>query len=335
MNSREKIHANGKLLLSAEYLVLKGALALAIPAAIHAALARLRQAGILLKSTAALEHLPAIRSICFDKTGTLTDPEPVLAHVEPLINRSTDTLRSIAAALEQHVSHPLARAFKPVHTHATTSVELIPGGGVRGLVDGQAVVVGSPSLCGMSASDGHQLKELCMTIDGQPAARFLLDTPLRHDAGATIRRLQDDGYHITMLSGDDDDACRRVARELDIEYQARVTPEHKSAAFGDAHTLYVGDGVNDLPALAAADVSIATLETTDLVKSRADAVLLTSRLGAIIDLLSAGRGLQVDHLLVTPKGDRLLSGIWVCSGTYSDLKPRSSSARASSATSMP
>jgi len=265
------------------------ALALAVPAAMHASLARLRQAGILLKSTAALERLPDIRVICFDKTGTLTDPEPRLAHVEALNQLSTHRLCALAGALEQHASHPLARAFSRTGGLAAETVQLVPGGGVRGRVEGQQVTIGSPALCGFVSTAGGQFKEICMTIDDQPAARFLLDNPLRADAEATIRHLKDDGFALVMLSGDDDPACQRIANSLGIDYEAAVAPEAKSAGFTAGRTLYVGDGVNDLPALAKADVSVATLETTDLVKSRADAILLTSRLGAIIDLLHAGQ----------------------------------------------
>ncbi len=265
------------------------ALALAVPAAMHASLARLRQAGILLKSTAALERLPDISTICFDKTGTLTDPEPRLAGVESLNRMSTERLCSIAGALEQHASHPLARAFRRSGGLTAQGVELIPGGGVRGCVDGQQVTIGSPALCGMAATANGPFKEICMTIDDRPAARFLLDNPLRVDAPTTIRDLKDDGISVVMLSGDDEPACRQIAGSLGIDYRSAVSPEAKPAGFTPGRTLYVGDGINDLPALAEACVSVATLETTDLVKSRADAILLTSRLGAIIDLLHAGR----------------------------------------------
>jgi len=265
------------------------ALALAVPAAMQASMLRLRQAGIMLKSTSALERLPDIRTICFDKTGTLTDPEPRLASIESLTQQSTEDLYAIAGALEQHTSHPLARAFSRTGGLMAEAVELIPGRGVRGIVKGQKVTLGTAELCGFPLSPNGPFKEICMTIDGQPAARFLLDNPLRADAQATISHLQDHSFSLAMVSGDNDIACRQIANRLGIDYLAGAAPETKSAAFTPGRTLYVGDGINDLPALAEASVSVATLETSDLVKSRADAILLTSRLGAIIDLLHAGR----------------------------------------------
>lgn len=265
------------------------ALALAVPAAMQASMVRLRQAGIMLKSTSALERLPAIRTICFDKTGTLTDPEPRLASIESLDQQSIDDLYAIAGALEQHASHPLARAFSRTDGLIAEAVELLPGRGVRGIVEGQKVTLGTAELCGLSSAANGRFKEICMTINDRPAARFLLDNPLRTDARATIRQLEDQGFSIAMVSGDNDLACQRIASTLGIDYLADAGPETKSAMFTPAETLYVGDGINDLPALAAASVSVATLETSDLVKSRADAILLTSRLGAIIDLLHASR----------------------------------------------
>ena len=114
---------------------------------------------------------------------------------------------------------------------------------------------------------------------------------MRNDATSTVSRLKSLGLDVHMLSGDNDENCASVAGRLGIDYHATASPESKPVAIGAARggAMYVGDGVNDLPVLASADISAATLETADLVKSKADVVLLSKRLGTLVDFVRVGR----------------------------------------------
>ncbi|MEZ5599235.1 MAG: cation-translocating P-type ATPase [Pseudomonadales bacterium] len=267
------------------------ALALATPTALHAALVRLRRAGILVRDGGCLERAAGIRHVRFDKTGTLTDPEPTIIAFQNMGSLPDTWLQGAAAALQQYSSHPLARAFSGLSPLVADTVEVVAGQGVRGRVEGHDVRIGSPAFCNhRSDNAANEAKVVCLTVDGNPAARFHLDSRVRPDASATVQSLRAQDIDVAMLSGDNAEQCARVAGLLDIEWLAAQSPEAKIRAFADPEsTLYVGDGINDLPALTHAGVSAATLETTDLVKSRSDVVLLTSRLSALLDLLAISR----------------------------------------------
>lgn len=266
------------------------ALALAAPAALHATVSRLKQAGILIRDANAIERLAAIDQVTFDKTGTLTLPTPRIEHIDLQPGYSREQVLRLAGALQQQVSHPLARAF-PAANESATEVVVIPGQGVSGQVSGHRVVMGTAALCGVAEGSAAGNRIVWMSIDGRPAAAFRLFDALRPDAGATIGVLRQLGFTVTMESGDRNDHCAHIAAELGIAYNASRSPEDK-AAFTAARadtTLFVGDGLNDMPALATSAVSVAMLETSDLVKSKADAILLQPRLGALVDLMVIGR----------------------------------------------
>ena len=269
------------------------ALSLATPAAITAALTRLRNHGVLVRNSAALERISGIARVFFDKTGTLTSPNPqvVDAHIKP--GWDEKQCWRYACALQAHSSHPLARAFHTEQPLAASEVVIHTGAGVAGRVDGSKVRIGTAAFCGQHEEKTAPGKEVHLAIDGESAAVYTLASPLRQDAEETIRALQADGLQVSMLSGDTDANCAAVADTLGIAYAAAATPESKPGVVcADAHnegTLYVGDGINDLPALARATVSAATVETADLVKARADVLLLSSRLKGLAELIRTGR----------------------------------------------
>jgi len=281
------------------------ALSLATPAALTAALTRLRQAGVLVKNSRALEVTTELKHVFFDKTGTLTDPRTQVTAVHGLDGRSDAEYLLYAAALQAHAAHPLADAFKDGAVTPAEEAQVVTGHGVQGKVDGQQARIGSADFCGFADehreptanADGTAGKQVYLSINHQPAAVFTIDNRIRPDAQRTVQALQADGLSVNMLSGDNQANCARLAAQLGIAYVAASLPEAKPQVLQHARTapdnqdngvLYVGDGVNDLPALANADVSVATLETTDLVKSKADVVLLTRRLGALRDFLRIG-----------------------------------------------
>lgn len=283
------------------------ALSLATPAALTAALTRLRQAGVLVKNSRALEVTNELKHVFFDKTGTLTDPRTQVTAVQGLGQHTDAEYLRYAAALQAHAAHPLAEAFKDGSVTPATKAAVITGQGVQGEIEGLQLRIGSAEFCGFSQaksdSAGAEVdaagKQVYLSIDGAPAAVFTVDNQIRPDAQRTVQALQADGLSVNMLSGDNQANCARLAAQIGIHYVAASLPEAKPQVMQQARragddgfnqngVLYVGDGVNDLPALANADVSVATLETTDLVKSKADVVLLTRRLGALRDFLRIG-----------------------------------------------
>jgi Cu2+-exporting ATPase len=276
------------------------ALSLATPAALTAALTRLRQAGILVKNSRALEVADDLAHVFFDKTGTLTDPRTRIVNVHVIGKHSEQQCREYAAALQAHASHPLAEAFKDAAVTPAAGAEVVTAQGVKGMIEGHQVSIGSAEFCGFpgpeaeeAVADATRDKQVYLSIDHVPAAIFTVDNSVRADAASTIDALQTDGLSVHMLSGDNPANCAALAARLGINYVAGSLPEAKPevlqrAREGKGGVLYVGDGVNDLPALASADVSVATLETTDLVKSKADVLLLTRRLAALCDFLHIG-----------------------------------------------
>ncbi len=268
------------------------ALSLATPTALTAALTRLRQAGVLVKVTQSLESVTHISDVYFDKTGTLTDPRPQLTRIAPQPGFSREQCLETAAALQMHSSHPLARAFHRPTRYVAENVEVQTGAGISGTINGNTARIGSASFCGFEpdSSEYTQDKTVFLSINAQPAAVFHLSHDLRSDASATMTALKQQGLAVHMVSGDNDENCANVAERLRIDYQAATTPEGKPAALKAAGSgaLYVGDGINDLPALASADISAATLETADLVKSKADVILLSKRLSTLVDLFNVG-----------------------------------------------
>lgn len=273
------------------------ALALATPAAITAAMTRLRQCGIVLTRSETLEQMASIDIAIVDKTGTLTVHDPVLSRVDWLADSRFDheTLEAIAAALERHADHPLARAFQRAYPQADTTlvdgVQVIAGAGVEGCYEGHRVRMGHAAFCGIQGGDE---RAVYLAVDGSPVARFTINDPVRGDAAAAVAGLQRAGVDVMMVSGDAPERCAQLARDLNITYAARQAPETKLALVRELQhqgrrVLVLGDGINDVPVLAAADVSAAVLESSDLVKSRADVLLLSRRLGSLPALLAVAR----------------------------------------------
>ncbi len=270
------------------------ALSLATPAAITAAMTRLRQTGIVLTRSDALMQIARVNAALFDKTGTLTEHAPDLVNVVLLaeVGVDRDEVLDIAAALQQHANHPIARAFPEPERAVVNDARVVAGAGVEGRWQNRAVKIGSGAFCGLP--DGSAETGIFLAVDGTPAARFEIADPLRPDALPAVAALRQAGIRSTMVSGDAEDRCAALATQLQIDYVARQAPETKLEITralqerGD-QVMVVGDGINDVPALAAANVSVSVLESSDLVKSRTDVLLLSRRLGALVDLVAVGR----------------------------------------------
>jgi Cu2+-exporting ATPase len=270
------------------------ALSLSVPAAISAAITRLRRAGLLVKNSKALEQASLIQHIAFDKTGTLTDPNPQLTQTHALGPLSENTYLRYAQGLQAHSSHPIANAFLTDKVIAAEGV-VISSRGVSGLIDGNRVCIGDAEYCAVKATTlNSENKFIYMSVNGELAAMFELCLTLRGDAHSTMQTLHQAGLKTQIISGDSFHHCEKVARILHMDFSARIQPEKKYQTLLDMQeqaksTMFVGDGFNDLAALAQADISVATLETTDLVKSKADVILMTPRLSALVDLLHIGK----------------------------------------------
>ncbi|MDA8384233.1 MAG: heavy metal translocating P-type ATPase [Betaproteobacteria bacterium] len=283
------------------------ALSLAAPAALAAGGSFLLRRGVLLTKGHALETLSRVNHVVFDKTGTLTYGRPSLQATIPLGRLDAGQCLRIAGALEQASEHPLARAFlKDLDGQSRLPVEdarNIPGEGVSGLVAGTlyrlgnaAVLEGgmSPALPSDCAPPGSSI--VWLVAGREVLAAFVLSDEVRPDAQALIGKLAADGIRVSVLSGDDEAAVRHLADALGIAgVYAALRPEGKLGqlqrlqAAGDIVAM-VGDGVNDAPVLAAAQVSFAMGGGTQVARSSADIVLLSDHLMEIASAIEVGRG---------------------------------------------
>lgn len=272
------------------------ALSLATPTALTAATGSLHKLGLLLTKGHVLESFKHIDTVIFDKTGTLTEGRLTLKSIRPLAGQDADHALALASALENRSEHPIARAFG--HSSLTaTQVVNTPGMGLEGRVDGQRLRIGRPDfVCQLShsatlAAPSAQGQWLLLGNEQQPLAWFALDDQLRSDAPALLAACKKMGWNTLLLSGDSSPMVQEVAGTLGIaDARGGLTPSDKLAILEQLHqqghrVLMLGDGVNDVPVLAAADISIAMGSATDLAKTSADAILLSNRLGSLVDAL--------------------------------------------------
>ncbi len=283
------------------------ALSLATPAALTAATSAAYRSGVLITRGSALETLAQATHFVFDKTGTLTTGRMSLVGVSLLSGESREQCLAYAAALESWSEHPvgcaLTVAVRGVHPVAS-AVRTIAGAGVEGVVGGRLMRIGKPQF--VADLHGEKLPpELAFAPDATTVvalgdargwiALFMLDDVVRHDAPAMIRALAGDGLRIALLSGDRQQRVGRIAMELGIaEYRGDATPADKLAYVRElqaqgAVVAMVGDGVNDAPVLAQAQVSIAPGSGTDLAQTSSDVVLMTDRMDALVGAVCTSR----------------------------------------------
>jgi Cu+-exporting ATPase len=296
------------------------ALGLATPTAVMAGTGVAARAGILIKDAEALEVAHAVRTVAFDKTGTLTEGRPVLvAHVA--VDGDDAALLARSASLQQGSEHPLAKAvlaaFAARDAGAPTiarDVRAVAGRGLRGTVEGRALMLGSRRMmveAGIDtallaaradalAHDGCTVSWLGEAVDeagnGAPCLHGLLAfrDPPRANAAQAIAELRALGVRTVMISGDNAGAAGAVARALGIDdVRADVLPEQKADAVRalarDGRVAMVGDGINDAPALAAADVGIAMGTGTDVAMHAAGITLMRPEPGLVADALDVSR----------------------------------------------
>ena len=276
------------------------ALSLATPTALTTATGTLHKLGLLLTRGHVLEGLNQIDTVVFDKTGTLTEGRLTLSAIHPLGALDADACLALAAALENRSEHPIARAFGRAPLPAE-SVETVPGLGLVGSVDGRVLRIGQPSFVAEGYGNpppsipGDMGQWLLLGDDHGPLAWLVLDDRLRDDAPALLDACRGRGWKTLLLSGDSSPMVGQIAAELGIDQaEGGMTPAAKLARLqalqAQGHrVLMLGDGVNDVPVLAAADISVAMGSATDLAKTSADAVLLSNRLGSLAQSFEVAR----------------------------------------------
>jgi len=289
------------------------ALGLATPTAIMVGTGLGAKRGILFKNAMALEAAARIQTVVLDKTGTLTKGEPEVAELVVQGLSEDDVLRA-AAAVERESEHPLAQAVvkyadvRGIPTASAEGFENVPGQGAVALVDGKRVVVGNTRLMArenvpLGALEGRRAEmaaegrtTVWVAIDGRPVALIAIADAPRPTSKAAISALRDKGVQVVMLTGDNEATARRIGRELGIDTViAEVLPADKATKVADLQrsgrkVAMVGDGVNDAPALAQADLGIAIGAGTDVAIETADVVLMRSDPLDIPTALTIGRG---------------------------------------------
>lgn len=287
------------------------ALVLSVPAAITSGISAGARRGLLIKGGAVLENLARVRTIAFDKTGTLTEGRPRVTEVLPLGIAEAELL-AMAAAVEQGSSHPLAKAI--VERAREAGVEIPPALEQRALrgkaawakVRGREFAVGSPRYAAELAPLEPSLQQRVAELEGQGKTVVLLlnpPTPLglialrdepRPDTRGALERLKGLGIRSVMLTGDNARAGRAVAEELGLEVRAELMPEDKLRTVAElgqgCPVAMVGDGINDAPALAQAEVGIAMGGGTEVALETADAAVLRNSVSGVADLVRLSRG---------------------------------------------
>jgi P-type Cu+ transporter len=289
------------------------ALGLATPMAIVAGTGRGAAAGVLIKNAEALERIEKVDTLVVDKTGTLTEGKPRLVSVLPVPGQDESQLLQLAASLERGSEHPLGHAIvegaleRGIQPNNITDFQSSTGRGIKGRVDGHNIVVGNERLLSELAIGTAELRDRTMElrqqgqtvmfviIDGRPAGLLGVADPIKSSTPEAIRALRQQGIRIVMITGDDHTTAAAVAKELGIdEFQAEVLPDHKSdvvkrlQAEGRVVAM-AGDGINDAPALAQADVGIAMGTGTDVAIESGAVTLVKGDLRGIVRARRLGR----------------------------------------------
>jgi len=289
------------------------AMGLATPTAILVGTGRGAERGILIRSGESLETVARVDTFVFDKTGTLTTGEPQATDVIPVAGMSRETVLALAAAVEHGSEHPLGQAVvrrakaegRPVEP--VTDFRALEGMGVEGVVSGRRIVVGSLRLAGAEGLDAGPLAPTAdrlaglgktvafVAVEGRPVGLLGLSDTLKPGAREAVANLKAAGRRVVMLTGDNAVTARALAAEAGIdEVQAEVLPGDKAEAVRrlqaeGRRVAMVGDGINDAPALAQADVGVALGTGTDVAMASADITLISGDLGAVVAAVGLSR----------------------------------------------
>ena len=287
------------------------ALGLATPTAIMVGTGNGAKAGILIRNAEALEQAEKIRILVVDKTGTLTEGRPVVTDIIPAGNTRIEEVLRLAATLEQGSEHPLAKAVtdraagEGIAPGAVTGFAAVTGKGVQGEIGGRLCRLGSPAFlmaqgliisAGIVARLQQQGKTVVALSDEENIVGYLaIADTLRATSASAVARLQEMGIEVVMLTGDNAATARTIAAQAGIShYLAEVLPQDKAAEIDKLKALgkvvgMAGDGINDAPALAAADVGFAVGSGTDVAIETADVTLMRNDLTSVADAIDLSR----------------------------------------------
>jgi Cu+-exporting ATPase len=293
------------------------ALGLATPMSIMVGIGRGAQAGVLVKNAEAIERLEKVDTVVVDKTGTLTEGKPRLVEIQPVAETDESTLLAAAASVEQASEHPLAAAIvagaqeRGLTLGRAEDFQSFTGGGVSGVVAGRKVLVGKLDFlqeqgvadAGALAAKAEPLQSqgqtaMFVAIDGKAAGIVSVTDPIKASTAEAIRSLHELGLKVLMLTGDNRRTADAVAKTLGLDnVEAGVAPSDKHARIEALRregkvVAMAGDGVNDAPALAAADVGIAMGTGTDVAMKSAGITLLKGDLRGIARAIRLSRALM-------------------------------------------
>jgi len=289
------------------------ALGLATPMSVMVATGRGAQAGVLVRNAQAVEALEKVNTLVVDKTGTLTEGKPTLAQIRTFAGFTELDVLEIAAAVERSSEHPLAAAVLAgakkrgaIGARSVQNFKTIPGMGVSANVDGKDILLGNQALLGSIAegmADAAQgmraegLTVLLLAIAGQPAAIFGVGDLIKNTTPEALTALREYGLRIVMVTGDHPDTAKAVANRLGIvDVHAGVLPDGKleiirSLQASGQRVAMAGDGINDAPALAQADVGIAMGTGTDVAMQSAGITLINGDLRGVVKALRLSRAM--------------------------------------------
>lgn len=286
------------------------ALGLAIPLVVSIATERAARGGVLIKDRLALESMRSVDAVLFDKTGTLTKGEPTVTAIDPAGGRDKEDVLALAAAAEADSEHPLARAItgaaqtRGVAVPQATDFSSSPAVGVKATVDGEVIEVGGPYLLEMHSAEELPIADewrkegaiiLHVLADGEVIGALRLADEIRPESRDAVDALHTSGAQVVMITGDAQAVANTVAGELGIDRVfAGVRPEDKATKVkelqSEGHKVaMVGDGVNDAPALAQADVGIAIGAGTDVAIGSAEVILASSDPRSVLSVIELSR----------------------------------------------
>lgn len=270
------------------------ALGLATPTALTCAIANLNRHGLLIKKADVLEGLQQINCVAFDKTGTLTEGRFSLLNMVNLSSQPDEHILQIMGSIEQHSEHPIASAFTHINDLLPCeNVQVVQGKGISAQIEKVEYRVGSFEFIPHDIPEQHRTARVFLANQQQLLAVLYVDDVLRPQATTLFKRLIHTDTH--LISGDNAYSVEQLATQLNINhYHAGCSPQQKMAVIKNLQqqgqkVLMIGDGINDSPVLAAADISIAVGSATELAKNSADIVLLNNQLDLIAYLLNIAR----------------------------------------------
>ncbi|MBG6099384.1 heavy metal translocating P-type ATPase [Nocardioides luteus] len=278
------------------------ALGLATPAAVMVGAGRAAELGVLVGSGETLERARSVTAIVFDKTGTITHGKPEVSDITVAADWAPDALVRIAAAAETGSDHPLATALRAraeasgdAADAQVSAFEAHPGRGISAVVDGRRVVVGNSAMLADEGIDAADNGSVLVAVDGTYAGSIRVEDQVRDEARETVRLLEESGVEVHILSGDAASTVAKVADEVGVRHAAGgLLPEEKLARIHQLQAdgkvvAMVGDGINDAPALAQADVGIAIGTGTDVALAASDITLVGGDLRGVVTALALSR----------------------------------------------